>query len=135
MLSRRRTLTLLVVLCLGHILLISAQVQARTGDSVLRGAAFGVMAGVQRGVAGIANGIGGLWSGYFALVGVSRENEQLRGRVLALEGELQGEQARTARTTALENALNLQRSLVAPTLAARVIAGNPLPGERTVTID
>ena len=135
MLSRRRTLTLLVVLCLGHVLLISAQVQDRDGGSVLRGTTFGAMSGVQRGVAAVADGVRGVWTGYFWLVGASRENAQLRGRVLELEGQLQGERARTARTNALEEALNLQRSLVAPTLAARVIAGNPLPGERTITID
>jgi rod shape-determining protein MreC len=135
MLSRRRTLTLLVVLCLGHILLISAQVQARDGRSVLRGSAFGVMAGLQRATAAVAGSVSGVWSGYFALVGVSRENDALRNEVLELQGQLQEERARGARTTALEDALNLQRSLVAPTLAARVIAGNPLPGERTITID
>jgi rod shape-determining protein MreC len=76
-----------------------------------------------------------VWSSYYWLVGATGENAHLRGRVLELEGQLQGERARAARTTALEDALNLQRSLVAPTLAARVIAGNPLPGERTITID
>jgi len=62
-------------------------------------------------------------------------NTHLRDACSKLEGQLQAERARAARTAALEEALNLQRSLVAPTLAARVIAGSPLPGERTITID
>jgi rod shape-determining protein MreC len=135
MLSRRRTLTLLVVLCLGHVLLISAQVQSGQGRSVLHASAFGAMAAVQGGSAALTNGAGGLWSHYIGLIGVARDNDQLRARVLTLEGELQAERARAAQTSALEDALNLQRSIVAPTLAARVIAGNPVPGSLTVTID
>ena len=77
----------------------------------------------------------GLWSHYIALTGVSRDNEALRARVLSLEGELQAERARVATTDELEEALKLQRSIPPPTLAARVIAGNPSPGTLTVTID
>jgi len=135
MLLRRCTLTLLVVLCLGHVLLISSQVQARRGQSVLHATAFGAVAAVQGGAAAVIDGIGRIWSGYVGLIGVSRENEGLRARVLALEGQLQAEQARAAGAAALEVALHLQRSIVAPTLAARVIAGNPKPGALTVTID
>ncbi len=135
MLSRRRTFTLFVVLCLGHILLISAQVQSGQGRSVLHASAFGAVAAVQNGSATLTRGAGSLWSHYVALVGVSRENDELRSRVLSLEGELQAERARTAATQSLEAALNLKRSVVAPTIAARVIAGSPVPGNLTVTID
>lgn len=135
MLPRRRTVTLLVVLCLGHVLLISSQVPAKTGSSVLGAATFGAVARFQAGIGGAAGGLGGLWSHYVALHGVSRDNEALRARVLELEGQLQGERARAARVDGLEDALNLQRSVVAPTLAARVIAGNPVPGVLTINID
>ncbi len=135
MLPRRRTVTLLVVLCLGHVLLISAQVPATTGSSVLGAATLGSVARVQGAIAALAGGVGGLWSHYVALRGVSRENDALRARVLALEGQLQGERARAARVDGLEEALDLQRSVVAPTLAARVIAGNPVPGVLTVNLD
>ena len=135
MLSGRRTLTLLVVLCLGHILLISSQVQSGRGQSALNSATLGTMATLQGGVAGLTDGIGRIWTHYFGLVGASRENEELRNRVLDLEGKLQAEQARSERASALEGLLNLQKSIVAPTLAARVIAGNPKPGALPVTID
>ena len=139
MLSARRTLTLFVVLCLGHILLISSQVQAGTGQSALQVSAFGAVASVQSATAGAAGGVGRIWSNYVALVGASKENESLRLRVLELEGQLQGERAKGDRASALESALNLQKSLVAPTLSARVIAANPLPGSvpgvEPVTID
>ena len=137
MLSRRRTLTLLVVLCLGHILLISSQVQSRQGPSVLQASAFNVVSTVQGATAGAAGGVGGIWEHYFALVGKSRENDELKARVLQLEGELQEARARAERTAALEGALALQESMPAETLAARVIAGNPIaqPPGQPVTID
>ena len=135
MAPRRRTVTLLVVLCVGHVLLISSQVQSETGSSVLHSTAFGSVARFQSGIAGLFGGVGGMWSRYFALGGVARENETLRAQVLELQGQLQGELARASRLNGLEDALNLQRSLVAPTLAARVIAGNPVPGVLTVTLD
>ena len=135
MLSRRRTLSLFVVLCLGHVLLISAQVQSGQGRSVLHATAFSAVAAVQGGSATVTRGAGSLWSHYIALIGVSRENEALRARVLSLEAELQAERARVATNGELEEALKLQRSILPPTLAARVIAGNPSPGTLTVTID
>ena len=135
MLSRRRTLTLFVVLCLGHVLLISAQVQSGQGRSVLHDSAFGAVAAVQGSSAAVTNGVGGFWSHYLALIGVSRENEQLRARVVSLEGELQAERARAAAVSALEQALKLQQSVAPPTLAARVIAGSPIPATLTVVID
>ena len=69
--------------------------------------------------------------------GVARENEELRQRVLELEGELQAEQAPSrARVGALEEAAQpAAEPRRRPTLAARVIAGNPSPGALTVTID
>lgn len=135
MLPRRRTLTLLAVLCLGHVLLISSQVPAASGSSALGAAAFGSVTRVQSTVGGITGGLRGFWSHYIALGGASRDNEALRGRVLELEGELQGERARASRVDALEDALNLKRSIVAPTLAARVIAGNAVTGVLTVNVD
>jgi len=92
---------------------------------------------VQGATAGVSGGVGGIWEHYFSLVGKSRENEELKARVLQLEGELQAERARAERTAALEAALALQQSMPAPTLAARVLAGNPVvrPRGLPITID
>jgi rod shape-determining protein MreC len=124
-----------VVLCLGHVLLISAQVPVKSGSTALHGAAFGTMARFQRTITAITDGIGGLWSHYAGLRNASRENDQLRQQVLDLEGQLAAERARGAKITSLEEALALQKTIVAPTAAARVIAGNPIPGVMTVSLD
>jgi rod shape-determining protein MreC len=133
--ARRRLASLLLVTCLGHVLLISAQVQSQSGLPVLESAAFGLFARIQGLVAGTADGGRSLWTHYFALRGAARENEALRGRLLQLEWELQEQRALANRARALEDALGLRQAQQPPTLAARVIAGNPSPDVLTVTID
>lgn len=133
--ARRRTLTLLVVLSIGHILLISSQVQTRSGLPALEAAAFAVFAGIQGTAAGIAGGTHGFFQGWIALRGVEAENDALRSQVAELQGRVQGLEAIVRTTGELEEALGLQSRLTFETLAARVIAGNPTPGMLTVTID
>jgi rod shape-determining protein MreC len=131
----RRTLTLLTIICLGHVLLISAQVQSKTGVPVLEAAAFGAFATVQQTITAATDTGGSLWTNYVALRGAARENEDLKRRVLDLEGQIQEQRALAARARALEEMLGLRQSQAAPTLAARVIAGSPMPAVLTVTID
>lgn len=131
----RRTLTLFVIVCLGHVLLISSQVQSRSGMPVIQAAAFGVFAGVQRMTAGVADAISGTWTNYFALRGAVRENAQLKQQVLDLQALLQRQQADVARTRTLEDALGLKGRSADTLVAAEVIAGNPAPGALTVTIN
>jgi rod shape-determining protein MreC len=133
--TSRRVLALLLVVSLGHVLLISAQVQSRSGLPVVEDVAFGAFARVQRLMSAIGDGGTSLWTRYFALSGIARENEALRRRILDLEGQLQEQQAVTSRTRALEEILALRESVLAPTMAARVIAGSPQPGSLTIVID
>ena len=132
----RRTGYLFLATVLGHVLLISAQVQSKAGVPVLHAVAFGTFAKVQQMLAATADGGRGIWSNYVALHGLARENEALHRRTLDLEGQLQQAQAQAGQARALEDALALRRSIDLPTLAARVIAGDPTPGSlTTITID
>ena len=132
----RRTGYLFLAIVVGHVLLISAQVQSKAGVPLLQTGAFGAFAGVQQGLAAVADGGRAFWSNYFALRGVAQQNEILKRQALDLEGQLQQERALANQTRALEDVLGLQRSVDKPTLAARVIAGDPTPGaQATVTID
>jgi rod shape-determining protein MreC len=130
----RRTLSLLVVLSLGHVLLISAQVQSRSGLPLVQAVAFGAFAKTQSGTSAVADWIRGTWSHYLALRGAAVENEALRRQVIELQGQLQQEQAVADSSRSLEETLKLQQSVAAPTLAARVIAGSPQPGSLTLTV-
>lgn len=135
MLDRQRTGYLLVIVVVLHVVLISAQVQSRSGVPVLEAAVFGVFSRIQGVASGGLAGVRDLWGSYFALRGVREENEQLRGQVAALEVQLQQQRALAARTERLQALLDLREQTALPTLAARIIAGNPNPGVRTVTID
>ena len=131
----RQTFILFVVICMGHVLLISAQVQSKSGLPVLQSIAFGAFARLQSATGGIADSGRGLWTNYVAVSGAAREREALRQRVLDLETELQRQRALASRAAELEATLGLRAEMPAPTLAARVIAGSPSPGSDRVTID
>lgn len=131
----RRTLALLVTLCVGQVLLISAQVQSRDGLPVVQVVAFDAFARIQRITGGITDTIGGIWGGYFGLRGVARENAALRQQVLEMAADLQQQRAIAAHTRSLEDILGLKPQIPVPTIAARVMAGNVSPGTLTVAID
>lgn len=135
MTSFRRTFALLLVLSFVHVILISAQVQSRNGVPLIQAATFGVFATIQHLSSGVADFGRSLWSNYVALRGVAAENDALQKRVLELEGQVQAQAAIVSQTRDLEDLLRLQQSLVAPTLAARVIAGDPAPGADVITVD
>lgn len=132
---RQRTGYLFLAVTLGHVILISAQVQSKSGVRVLDAFTLGAFARVQQGTASVIQGVRSAWGNYVSLRGVRAENEQLRSQVAELEVRLQEQRALAARTTKLQELLNLRASVAAPTLAAEVIAGNPNPGMMTVTID
>ncbi len=132
---RRRTTYLFLAVSLAHILLISSQLQSRTGMSLPKTAAFRAFATAQSGIMSIGDGFRSLWTHYVALKGVAAENATLRERIVALDGQAQQEQALVAEAHALEDAARLQRTLDHPTVVARVIAGDPSPDALTITID
>lgn len=131
----RRTLALLVTLCLGQVLLISAQVQSQGGVPLLQVAAFDAFARVQRVTTAITDAVTGVWSGYFGLRGVARENAALRQQLLDMAVELQQQRAISSQVRSLEELLGLKAAVPVETVAARVIAGNITPGTLTVAID
>jgi rod shape-determining protein MreC len=133
--SSRRTLVLFLVLSFAHLLLMSVQVQARSGLPLIQAAAFNIFAAVQHATSAVADTGQSFWSNYVALHGVAAENDALKKRVLELEGYMQAQAAILNQTHELERLLKLKESLVAPTMAARVIAGDAAPGALTITID
>src|SRR5919106_5931110 len=132
---RQRTGYLLLAIMLGHVILISSQVQAKSGVRVLEAVAFGAFARVQHAASSGVNGIRDVWGSYVGLRGVRGENEALRARLAELEIRLQEQRALAARSAQLQALLDLKTSISLPTIAAEVIAGNPNPGMRTITID
>jgi rod shape-determining protein MreC len=132
---RKRTGYLFLAVMVGQVILVSAQVQTRTGTRVLQAVAFEVFSRIQHGTASVVQGTRGFWGNYVALRGVRVENEQLKQRVGALEVQLQQEHALASRSERLQQLMDLKAKATFETMAAEVIAGNPDPVMRTVTID
>lgn len=131
---RRRTGVLLLVVMMGHVFLISVQVQSKSGVPLLQAVTFGAFARVQSGTWSVVHGGRSLWDNYFALRGARVENDTLHRQVADLQIRLQEQRALALRATELQALMDLKTNTSLPTIAADVIAGNPNPGMRTVTI-
>jgi rod shape-determining protein MreC len=132
---RQRTGILFGAVMIGHLILISAQVQSRAGVPVLEGVTFGVFSRLQGGAAGLFRGVTDTWNSYVGLRGVQAENEALKQQVAELGVRLQEQRALAERAERLQATLQLKNNTPLPTLAAEVIAANPNPGLLTVTIN
>ena len=132
---RQRTGYLFLAVMLGHLILISAQVQSKTGVPVLESVTFGVFSRVQQATASVLNGVRGGWGNYVDLRGVRAENESLRQQLAEMEVRLQEQRALAARAVRLQELMDLRTSTSLRTIAAEVIAANPIADMLTVTID
>ncbi|MEE8129613.1 MAG: rod shape-determining protein MreC [Vicinamibacterales bacterium] len=132
---RQRTGYLVLAVVVGHVILISAHVNARPGASVLENLTFGVFAEVQRLATSVGNGVVGVWTGYVGLRGLRSENEVLARDVAALQLQLQEQRAMAQRADRLEQLLEFRQHLALPTMSARVIAADATPYFLTLTVD
>src|SRR5687767_1970818 len=90
---RQRTGYLFMAVTVGHIVLISAQVNTDRGVPLLEAVTFGAFAEVQRSASSVIGGVRTSWSDYLALQDVRSDNERLRQDVARLQIELQQERA------------------------------------------
>ncbi|MGH9410925.1 MAG: rod shape-determining protein MreC, partial [Vicinamibacterales bacterium] len=132
---RQRTGYLFLTVMVAQVILVSAQVQSKSGVRVLQLVALGLFSHVEGATAAGVRDVRGVWGNYFALRGVRAENDSLRRQVADLQVHLQEEHALAARSAKLQELLALRNQATLPTLAAEVIAGNPDPVMRTITID
>jgi rod shape-determining protein MreC len=132
---RQRTGYLFLFVLIGHVILISAQVNTRSGVKVLEAVTFGVFSELQRASGSVFSGLGGVWGEYVALKGVREENEGLRRQLGALQIELQKQKARALQGARLQELLGFRDRLDLPTLAAEVIGADATLGFQTITID
>ena len=132
---RQRTALLFIAVVLGHIILISAQVNSSAGVPLLEVVTFGAFAEVQRGAAGLTGNIRDAWSGYGNLRGVRAENEALKRQLSDLQVRFQQERARAVRVEELEKLLGFQREQRVGTIAAGVIGASASLDFRGITID
>jgi rod shape-determining protein MreC len=132
---RRHTGYLFLAVIVGHIILISAQVNTKRGVPMLEAVTFGIFAEVQRAAGSAIETVQGGWEGYFALQQVRQENEQLRQKLDELQVRLQQERAIAQQSRGLQRLLELRERTELSTTGATVIAGAAAPDFRTVTVD
>src|SRR6267142_614184 len=105
---RRRSGYLFLAVLLGHVILISAQVNSRSGVPVLEFATFRVFAGAQRVTASVAAGVRRGWSRYVWLRGVEGANADLRRQLDEVRVQYQERHALADRARQLEDMLALR---------------------------
>jgi rod shape-determining protein MreC len=132
--SRSRAGYLLLTAVVGHVLLISAQVNAKTGVPILEAVTFGVFAEGQRGTSAVTNSIRGVWTGYVGLRQVRRENANCSAssRTLRCSCRTAGARGSQPRPRA---AARLRDRTALETVAATIVGSGVTPDFRTVTID
>ena len=132
---RQRTGWLLMAVTVGHIILISAQVNTRRGVPMLEAATFGVFAEVQRATTSVVGGMQDSWENYFALQQVRTENERLQQEIAQLRVQMQQERALAQQSRSLQDLLDLRSSLELDTTGANVIGAGASAEFRTMTLD
>src|SRR5688500_2822172 len=132
---RQRTGWLFMAVIIGHIVLISAQVNTQRGVPVLEAVTFGVFAEVQRGATGAVATAQDGWQNYFALQQIRQDNERLRQEVAQLRIGLQQERALAQQSRTLQEMLELHKASGLTTTGAAVIGSGPDAFFRTITID
>jgi rod shape-determining protein MreC len=132
---RQRSGYLFLAVMLGHVILISAQVNSRSGVPVLESVTFGVFAEVQRGSSSGASGLRNVWNHYIRLRHVDAENTSLRRELDEVKIQFQERRALADRARGLQALLELRDRSNLQTIAAEIIASSPSPDFRTLTID
>jgi rod shape-determining protein MreC len=126
---------LFLAVTLGHVILISAQVNSRSGVPVLEAVTFGLFAEVQRGSSAGVSGVRGFWHRYGSLRSVERENAELKQQLESVQVELQEQRALADRARGLQQLLDLRDRSKLKTMAAEVIASSASPDFQTLTLD
>jgi len=132
---RQRSGYLFLGVVLGHVLLISAQVNSRTGVPVLEAVTFGIFSEVQRTLSGGITGVRHVWGSYVGLRHVKAENEELKRQLAEAQIAMQQQRALADRARGLEKLLELRDHLNLATTGAQIIGAAASPDFRTLTID
>ena len=132
---RQRSGYLFLAVMLGLVLLISAQMNSRSGVPVLESLTSGIFSEVQRVLSGGVSGVRRLWSGYVGLRNLRAENEELKRQLAAAEIASQEQRALADRARGLEKMLELRDRVNLRTTAAEIIGAAAMPDFRTLTID
>src|SRR5882672_214129 len=106
---------------LGHVLLISAQVNSQKGVPVLEAVTVGIFSEVQRTMSGGVSGIRRAWNAYVGLRHLKEENDALKRDLATAQIAAQEQHALASRARGLEKLLELRDRTTLQTTAAEII--------------
>jgi len=107
---RRRTGYLLATVIVVQILLVSAQVNSSSGAPLIQAVTFGLFSRVQIVLSDGLTSLRDVWTGYFALQDVSKDNVRLKQEIASLKLRLQEQGAMVGRNESLRDLLAMDRS-------------------------
>jgi rod shape-determining protein MreC len=134
-LRRNQTLVASGLLLVLALILVSGNARQRRADDPLEAVLLEGMRPVQSGLTHAASSLGDLWQRYFALVGLQRENEALRQRILDLEREAVRLAEVEQTNKRLTELLGFRAAIRGPAVGAQVIGKDPGTLFRSFTID
>lgn len=132
---RNRVVLTSGLLLLISLLLLSAGSRARRHIDPIGGVVLDGMRPLQSATAAVIEAVTGTWRTYVDLVGVNKENERLRRRVVQLEQDAVRLAEVEQTDKRLEALLDLRTTLEGNIQVAQIIGRDPLPWFSTMTID
>lgn len=131
----RRSRLLLAGLVIAHLIVISGQVETRSGRTLLAQTLFGALAPFQRAAGAVVDSLQGAWAGYLDLRGAHEESVRLREQVARLEMLLLEKQQQALEAERLRGLLGLREATRLPAVSAEVVARQGLPWFRSIVVN
>ena len=133
--SQARKFIIPILIFLLALSLISANLHSRDNMSFFESLVVGITAPVQKVVWGAIDGVGGIWRGYFYLVGLEKENQALKKELQELKLQMNRYREADLANQRLRALLNFKKSIATPLLPAQVVAFDPSGWFQTILID
>ena len=133
--AKRPGWIVLVSVLIFHLLLISLQTNKHNNAGFMRVWLLDALVPAEKLVDGAVQGVRGVWTGYFALVGIRQENTRLQAENDQLRMQIQSQDEALREAARLREFLSLKESKIGTMVAARVIGRDPGRTSQTLTID
>lgn len=130
----RRYLVIGIILLVAFVFY-SLNLKDKEHETLFERAVLNLMSPVNALISRINRGVEGIWNDYLDLVGVSKQNKQLRESVKILNSRVIDNHEAVLANERLKKLLDLKNSLRSPTLAASVIGEDGSPWFKTIMID
>jgi rod shape-determining protein MreC len=133
--AKRPGWIVLVSVLIFHLLLISLQTNKRENAGFMRVWLLDALVPAEKFVDWSTQSIRGVWTGYFALIGVRDENVRLQAENDRLRMQIQSQDEALREASRLRSFLSLKESAIGKMVAARIIGRDPGRSSQTLTID